>query len=255
VNSLEAKEILLLYRPSVDGDEPEFSEAIALTKSEPELAAWFQQHCAFQDAAGAAFNDIRVPEALKEQILSERRAHTTLSPARKALAGASILAILACVGIFVFRNFQPNSVPDNTFADFHSRMIGLILRYPHMDLETNDLEAIRQNLAQHGQTNVIFTAALDKTAGTGCATLRWQGKPVSMICFNSGKTGPATKPNLFLFAIDKGSLKDPPPNSPNNPTITQARKSLVSGSWTSGNKTYVLAALGDENFLRKYTEN
>jgi hypothetical protein len=252
VNKQDAKEILLLYRPSADGDDPEFSEALALTRTDPELAAWFQQHCAFQDAARAAFNEIPVPEALKEQILSERKAHITLSSRRKALAAASVVVILACIGVFAFRNLPHNPALDNSFANFQSRMIGLILRYPKMDLETNDLQAIRQELAKHGQTNIIFTASLDKTAGTGCATLRWQDKPVSMICFNSGKNGKPKTPDLFLFAIDTASLKDPPPNGPDGPLITQARKSLFSGSWTSGGKTYVLGAIGDENFLRQY---
>lgn len=249
MNSLEAKEILLLYRPSVDGNDPEFSEALALTKSDPELAVWFQQHCAFQDAARSAFNDIPVPEALKEQILSECKAHLTLNSRRRALVGACAIMVIAFVGVITFRSFQAPK-PDTSFASFHSRMIGMILRYPKMDIETNDLQAIRQELAKHGQTpNLAFTAPLDKTSGTGCATLTWHDKQVSMVCFNSGKNGAPKKPDLFLFVIDKGALKDPPPR---DPKITQVRKSLVSGSWTSGDKIYVLAALGGEDFLRQY---
>lgn len=249
MNSHDAKEILLLYRPSVDRDEPEFSEALALTRSDPELAAWFRQHCAFQDAARAAFSDIPVPEALREQILSERKAHTTLSPARKLLATASVLVILTCIGVFIFRNFQPAPAFDNSFASFQTNMIGKIIRYPQMDLLTNDLQAIRQELAKHGQTNLVLTASLDKTAGTGCASFDWHKKRVSMICFNSGKKAPPTTPDLFLFIIDKDSIKSPPPGAP---IIAQVRKGIISGSWTSGDKTYILAGLGDENFLRPY---
>ncbi len=249
MNSHEAKEILLLYRPRVDQNDPEFSEAIALTKNDPQLAAWFQQHCAFQDSARAAFNDIPVPEALKEQILSERRAHITLSSRRKVLITASAIAALAFIGVIGFRSFQ-SPAPDNSFANFHSRMMGKVLRdYPRMDLETSDLQAIRENLAQKGQTNLVLTAALDRTAGTGCATFSWHSKPVSMICFNSGKNGSPKKPDLFLFVIDKTSIKDPPSDIP---VITQAGKRAVSGSWTSGKKTYILTTLGDEKFLRQY---
>jgi hypothetical protein len=248
VNSLEAKDILLLYRPSADRDDPEFSEAIAFAKTDPELAGWFQQHCAFQDAARAAFNDIPVPEALKEQILSERKAHVTLSSRRKALVAACAAIIIAFAGVVTFRSFQPPK-PDNTFANFQARMIGMILRYPKMDLETNDLQAIRQELAKHGQTNLTFTASLNKTAGTGCATLSWYDKRVSMVCFNSGKNGKPKTPDLFLFVIDTAALKDPPPGTP---VIARATKTLISGSWTSGNKTYVLGALGSEDFLREH---
>lgn len=246
MNSQEAKDILLLYRPAVDRDDAEFTEALALAQADPELASWFQQHCAFQNAAASAFNSIPVPDGFKEQILSERRAHLTLSSRRKLLAAVSATVILACVSIFTFRSFQPRPALDNSFANFQSSMIGKILRYPKMDLLTNDLQAIRQEL---GQTNLPFTAALDKTAGTGCAKLEWHDKPVSMVCFNSGKNGAPTKPDLFLFVVDKSAIKDPPPTAP---LIAHARKTLVSGGWSSGDKIYVLAALGDEEFLKQY---
>jgi hypothetical protein len=250
VTSHEAKQILLLYRPAVDREDSEFSEALALTKSDPELNAWFQQHCAFQNAANSAFSNIPVPVGLKEQILSERRAHLTLSSRRKILATASVMVILACAGIFAFRNLQPGPVRDNSFASYHSNMIGKIIRYPTMDLETNDLQAIKQNLAKRGQSNLVFTASLDKTAGTGCALLEWHDKPVSMICFNSGKNGNPKKPDLFLFIADKATIKDPPAASV--PIVARVRKGIVSGSWTSGDKIYVLAALGDEDFVKQY---
>jgi len=63
------------------------------------------------------------------------------------------------------------------------------------------------------------------------------------------------KADLFLFVVDNRSLTGPSPGP--TPVITQDRKgivsgSIVSGSWTSGNKTYILAGLGDEDFLKQY---
>jgi hypothetical protein len=246
VNSQEAKDILLLYRPAVDRHDPDFTEALALAQADPELSSWFQQHCAFQNAAASAFNSIPVPDGFKEQILSERRAHLTLSSRRKLLAAVSATVILACAGVFTFRSFQSRPPLDNSFANFQSSMIGKVLRYPKMDLLTNDLQAIRQEL---GQANLPFTAALDKTAGTGCAKLEWHDQHVSMVCFNSGKISPPTKPDLFLFVVDKSAVKNPPPAAP---IIAHTKRSLVSGSWTSGGRVYVLAALGDEDFLKQY---
>jgi hypothetical protein len=112
------------------------------------------------------------------------------------------------------------------------------------------LQAIRQELAKHGQPNLAITPPLEKTEGTGCATLDWQDKPVAMICFNSGKNGNPKKPDLFLFIADKSSIKNPPESA----VIAHSRavKKLVSRSWSSGDKTYVLAAFGDEEFLKQY---
>jgi len=259
VNSHEAKLILLLYRPAVDRNDPDFAEAIALAKADPELDAWFQQHCAFQNAARSAFNNIPVPDGLKEQILSERKAHLTLTSRRRALVAACAVVVIAFCGLLTFRSiFPPKPRLDNTFANYHSSMIGQIIRYPDMDIYTNDVQAIRADLANRGQSNLVFTPAVDKIAqmakiaGTGGKALQWNDKPVAMICLNSGKKGAPKTGDLFLFIVDKSAVKDPPSNTNTTPLIAQPRKSIVSGSWTSGNKTYILAGLGDEDFLKQF---
>ena len=258
MNSLEAKQILLLYRPAVDRDDPDFAEALAVTKADPELNNWFQQHCAFQKAASSAFNDIPVPEGLKEQILSERKAHLTLTSRRRALVGACAVAVIVFCGLFTFRSmFPPEPPPDFSFANFHTNMIGLIIRYPpRMDIETNNVQAIRSELAtKQGQRDLVFTPEVDKIAqlpniaGTGGKALDWQDKPVAMVCLNSGKNGAPKKPDLFLFVVDNGNIKGRPGATP---TVTQITRGIVSSSWTSGGKTYILAGLGDENFLKQY---
>lgn len=252
MNSQEAKEILLLYRPAVDREEAEFAEALALARTDPELAAWFQQHCAFQNAAGVAFKQIPVPEGLKEQILSERKSHLTLSSRRGALVAACSLAVIAVASYFTYRTLVPASPPrDYSFNNFRDGMMSKVIRYPKMDLLTNDLQAIRQNLNEHGQNNLVFTQPLNHTEGTGCATFDWNDKPVAMICFNSGKNGRPKSPDLFLFIADRKSIENPPPATP---VIARAHgvKNLICGSWTSGDKVYVLGALGDEQFLKQY---
>jgi len=252
VNSQEAKQILLLYRSAVDRDDPDFAEAMALAKVDPELDTWFQQHCVFQNAASSAFKEIPIPEGLKEQILSERKAHLTLTFRRRALVAGCAVFVIAFCSLFTFRTLFPPEPPlDYSFANFHTNMIGLIIRYPPtMDLLTNDLQALRQNLAEHGQSNLVFTAALEKTAGTGCKALDWQDRTVAMVCLNSGKNGDPKKPDLFLFVVDKSAVKGPPLGP--TPVVTQVRRGIVSGSWTSGDKTYILAGLGDEDFLKPY---
>jgi hypothetical protein len=159
--------------------------------------------------------------------------------------------VIAFCSLFTFRTLFPPEPPrDYSFANFHTNMIGLIIRYPPtMDLLTNDLQALRQNLAEHGHSNLVFTAALDKTAGTGCKALDWEDVKVAMVCLNSGKNGKPTTPDLFLFVVDKTVIKGPPGTTP---VVTQIRRGIVSGSWTRGDKTYILAGLGDEDFLKPY---
>jgi hypothetical protein len=136
------------------------------------------------------------------------------------------------------------------FASFRRVMTGKVVRigtYPHMDLETNNLSQIRQYLAQNGgQTDYSLPNGLERTPGTGCATFKWHEKKVSMICFNS--KGQPKNPDLFLFVIDKSALASTPPVSPE---VSEAG-GFSTASWTSGDKTYVLAAAGGQDFIRKH---
>jgi hypothetical protein len=256
VNSQEAKKILLLYRPAVDRDDPDFVEALTFTKADPELNTWFQQHCAFQNAARSAFNDIPIPEGLKEQILSERKAHLTLTSRRRALVAACAVVVIAFCGVLTYRSiFPPETRIEKTFANYHSYAISQIIRYPSMDIMTNDVQAIRAKLTERGQRDLVFTPSVDKIvamtniAGTGGKALDWQDKPVAMICLSSGKKGVPKTGDLFLFVVDNSAIKGRPGTSP---VVTQVRRGIVSGSWTSGDKTYILAGLGDEDFLKQY---
>lgn len=257
MNSQDAKQILLLYRPAVDRDDPEFAEALALTKVDAELDAWFQQHCAFQTAASSAFKTIPVPEGLKEQILSERKAHLTLTSRRRALVAACAVVVIAFCGLLTFRSIvPPKPSRDYSFANYHSYAISQIIRYPAMDIVTNNLPAIRAELAKLGQSNLVFTPTVAKIvgkaniAGTGGKALDWQDKPVAMICLTSGKAGVPKTGDLFLFIVDNSAVKGPLPGP--TPVVTQDRKSIISSSWSSGDKTYILAGLGDEDFLKQY---
>jgi hypothetical protein len=46
----QARQILLLYRPwTDDAEDPEIREAMRVATEVPEVAAWFEQHCRFQE--------------------------------------------------------------------------------------------------------------------------------------------------------------------------------------------------------------
>src|SRR5439155_22418099 len=139
-----------LYRPATtDRNDPEIAEALALAQRDPELARWLEDRCALHAAIRAKFKQIPVPEGLKEQILSERKARFMPVLRRKAVLVAAAAA-LACLMIGVWSiNWRPRE--DNSFSNFRDWMARKVLRiYPHMDLETNDLVQIRQHLARNG---------------------------------------------------------------------------------------------------------
>jgi hypothetical protein len=248
----EAHELLLLYRPGFnDPDDEPMQEALELAKTDAELAAWFEQHCQLQRKLAAVFKEIRVPEGLQQQIISERKSH--LSPVRRRLVIAAACACILVAALMIASQlnlFTPRA-PD-TFASFRDRMTGQVLRsYPTMDLVTNSLPAVEHYLEQHrGHTNVVIPPQLANAPATGCAILAWHGHPVSMICFNSGKSATsAASPDLFLFVMERSDIKAAPDNTA--PEVKDI-KGVMTASWTSGDKVYLLGGFGNEAFLRKY---
>ncbi len=255
MTSPQAKEILLAYRPwSADANDPEFAEALALVRQDAELAQWFEKHCAVQNAIRDRLRQSPVAAGLKEQIISEHNARQKIVWWRQPVSLAAAAAVLVvAIGISALLLRPAPEIPEqiNT-ATYRSRMVGQILRVYTMTLETNDLNQIRSHLAQQ-QSPADFTLPekLAQAPVAGCGVLSWQNQKVSMICFLTGKPlPPGGKSDLFLFVVDRAALPDAPIEG--TPQFGPDRRQMVTATWSSGDKTYVLATEGDIESLRKY---
>lgn len=245
----QAKQILLAFRPwSAEVPSPDETAALALCRQNAELARWFENHCVVQDAIHARFNQVPVPEGLKEQILSEAKSRSVGVWWRQpAVLAAATLTILLSLGSLWLSTRQPKE--DVGFTAYRSRMVRTAVKAYGMDLETNDVTQIRAYLAQHqAHADYVLPGNLDPASSVGCGVLSWQGKPVTMVCFRTGKPlAPGMKSDLFLFVIDRKDLKETPPL---NPPAFATVSTLVTASWSEGGKVYLLAA-PDESDLRK----
>lgn len=250
MTSEQAKEILLLYRPgTADAQDPAISDALAFARTDAELQKWLNERAALYTALSRKFRQISVPAGLKEQILAERPAHIVHLPWwRRPVALAAAAALMVLAGLAAFW-LQPR--PETDFATYRSVMVSTALRTYGMDLETSDLTQIRAFLAQRSaHADYVLPPRLAQTSGTGCVVLRWQDRPVSMICFASGRPlGPGEKSDLFLFIADQADLPNAPASP--SPTIEKVNR-LATATWTRNGKIYILAAQGDEAFLRQY---
>jgi hypothetical protein len=240
-----AKEVLLRYRPgTADASDPEFAEALDLAKRDPELGRWFAQHQALYFTIRDRFRELPVPAALKEDILTGYRPLVIPAwwqqPAFQALAAAAAIVLL--IGVVLFR---PQPREDRSFAAFQSRVVRNAQRGYAMDMTTTNLSEIRRFLAAQGaHADYVLPAALEKLPGDGSAVLRWNDKTISMVCFDLGNHN-----DLFLFVASRSDLPDAPATSV--PQFTQIGR-LTAASWSAGDRTYVLAGPGDEQFVRKY---
>jgi hypothetical protein len=246
----QAKQLLQLYRPgTADAVDPDFAEALELCEHEPELKKWFGDHCALYAALRSKFKQIAVPEGLKEQIIAERQVHTTPLWQRAVLVTGAVAAIF--MAVFSLTDFG-RSHPAHDFATYQTEMGQFAKTGYGMDLNTNDIDQIRLFLAQKSAiADYVVPGNLQANAkAAGCAVTSWQGKSVSMICFQSGRPLAAgAQSDLWLFISEQTVAKDAPAGS--TPVFHKAN-GLVTASWTIRNRTYVLATEGDEQFLGKY---
>jgi hypothetical protein len=247
----QAKEILKLYRPgTADATDPVFVEALEFCERDAELKNWFADHCAVYAALRSKFRQITVPEGLKEQIIAERPIRPRTPVWQQAVLAAGAIAVMVLVVFSVRQHWRPREPRD--FAAYRSYMDGLAQRGYYMDLLTNNLDQIRLFLAQkNAVADYVLPEGLRKNAkAAGCVATTWQGKPVSMICFQTGRPlASGQQSDLWLFVTESTVTTDTPVAS--MPEVKKA-DGLITASWTAGNRTYVLATDGDAQFLGKF---
>jgi hypothetical protein len=128
VDNRQAREILTLYRPgSTDAADPRTAEALDRVKLDPELAAWFQEHCAVYTAIRAKLKSLPVPPGLKSQIIAGRVDHARIIPLpgpAKILLAAAAIVLLTTIVWFTF-NTRPS---ENTFARYRDRVARSVQR-------------------------------------------------------------------------------------------------------------------------------
>jgi hypothetical protein len=246
MNSSQAKEVLLLYRPgTADAADPQIAEALELAQSDPELGSWLEQHRAFQKAMRAKFQQIEVPAHLKASLLIRGTAQPKTIPRpawwRRPVWLTATAAVLVLLGLISVR-LRPR-VPDR-FANYQTRMVSDAQREYVMDLVTNDMRQIRQFMAQHdAPADYDVPRGLERLQLTGGGRLTWRSNPVAMVCFDRGD-----KQMLFLFVMKRSAVKDPPPATPRIAGVSQ----MLTVSWTKGDNTYILAGPEEPDFVKKY---
>ena len=250
MTATQAKQILSLYRPgSADDHDAEFVEALRVCKTDPDLGNWLDEHCAAYSALQSKFRQIPIPEGLKEQIISERKAHMTPLFRRPA-----VLASLAAAALILFAGIAGFWIQSGATADFRTyrvRMASTARRNYGMELESADPAVIRSFLAkQHAFSEYSVPAGLAKAQLVGCTgALSWKGHTIAMICFKSGRPLPAGQStDLWLLITDDKAVSAVPTGLPALAEVNGA----ATATWKTGNKLYLLIGEGDEKFLRQY---
>lgn len=100
MNTSGAKEKLLLYRGAIDDGDPQFAEALAHARRDPEVAEWLREQTNCYDAIRSKLREVEPPSDLTEKIIQNRpipfRAGWTqiLKLAAAIIISAGITAVL-----------------------------------------------------------------------------------------------------------------------------------------------------------------
>jgi len=247
MNTQEAKFILQAYRPNgEDAADPQFTEALALAKLDPELAKWFAEQLAFDATASRALTEVKVPRHLRESILAGKRviepALWWKQPGWWAMAAAFVV-VLGIAGFWIKSNRD-----SARFASYQREMIRAAeTTVNHAEFLANNAASIQLWLSTNGvETNYVVPIGLRGVAGLGCRVVSWDGIKVSMICFPQQGTN-----HVDLFIAEKNDFNGSVPGA--KPQFAAIGTNTIA-SWSQAGKVYLLFGHGpaDEKLLREY---
>jgi hypothetical protein len=101
MNTREAKEILILYRGTIDDSDPQFRAALDCAKSDPELGQWLREQTKCYDTIRAKLRGIGPPPALSEKIVSRRPIPFPRDWSRIGQLAAAILISVSATGLLM----------------------------------------------------------------------------------------------------------------------------------------------------------
>ncbi len=90
---------------------------------------------------------------------------------------------------------------------------------------------------------------MDKIPGAGSALEGWQDTRVSMICFRTRTAPPEMASDLWLFVVDRTSVKKFSGGAV--PQLAKINR-LMTATWIQGDKLYFLGTTRDAQTLQHY---
>lgn len=244
MDSQQAKFILQAYRPGgQDANDPQFAEALEQVHKDPELAKWFAEERAFDEAIGSKLKSIPVPADLKLTILAGQkviRPQAWWKKSRWVAAAACLAMVIGAIAVWVHAI--------SNFSHYRRDMAGFLRRMESLDHPSNDIDDVKHWLdARCAHGCIAIASNLEKMPVEGCSMLRWHGKDVVLICFqpNTNKTDE----EVHLLAIESQALRQGP-----GPGEIQYSEygGWSTASWTDGVQVFLLAGKIKQAELKQY---
>lgn len=239
----EAKFLLCAYRPGGhDSADPEMTAALEQVRRDPALAAWFAREQAHGAAVTAKLREISPPAGLRDRILAGARAsRESRTPhawwrRRAWLAAAATVAVLLTLTAI----WRLSPVRGATFEDF---AVNFVDRGFRLQKHSADVGVLRSWLAdKRGPLPTALPAEFAQLRALGCRTLEFQGRDVSLLCFERGGK------EFHVFVTRRS--ESPGASSEPSPRFLDRGK-LVAATWTDAANRYVVVSDAGMDALKR----
>ncbi|MEO6569856.1 MAG: hypothetical protein ABIO94_13925, partial [Opitutaceae bacterium] len=186
MNDEQIKFVLGAARPGGrDTADPAFAEALRRVAEDPKLREWFEREQAFGAAISERVREVAPPAALRAAILAGGRLSVRAPWWRRpaTLAMAAGLVVMITVVSAVVRLTRPASAAD--LPEFALKFAGR--GYIGLREHSTDVEKLKLWLAsRNAPLPAKIPTELAQLQGLGCRTVDFQGKNISLICFEQG---------------------------------------------------------------------
>jgi hypothetical protein len=256
VDNARAREVLRLFRPgTTDALDPQMAEAIQVTHRDPELAKWFEEHCAVYIAIRNKLKQIEVPPHLKRKILVENVGRAKIIPLRRRpdiLWAAAAALVLIAVGLWFYN--RPSS--EVRFALMRDWKVSEVQRPYQMTSATNYTDVVKYLKSHQCIADYTLSKSLAKLPTEGFSTKTFSGKPVTMLCFSSGIVKNGKTNDVFFFVAYRADFAGSPlpGKKPQFEHKDTAKGRFTSASWSMDDKVYIIATQGDDADIQQYID-
>jgi hypothetical protein len=243
MNREEAQFILQAYRANgADAHDPQFEEALALVRNDPELARWFAREQTLDAAISERLHSVMPPPELRTQLLLARKVIRPRPLWRKPawIAAAALVALLISAAslLLLRRNGEAE------FASFRGTMIDASLDMrKHLDVMGLDASELKQWLIEnHGHPGFVLPHGLADKGIMGCKVLDWHGHRVTLLCLKFGGK------HVDVFVVDESDL---PRVSLSATPHFASERGMTTATWRREGKIYFLAGNIPESDLKQ----
>jgi hypothetical protein len=241
MNDEQIKFLLGACRPGGrDTADPALAEALKQAEGDSKLRAWFARDQEFTGAMTEKLRTVPAPTGLREAILAGARlgARVPWWRRRATLAIAAGVALLLSVGSFALRLARPGSSAD--LPEFAMNFAGR--GFIGLQEQSADVEKLKSWLAdRHAPLPAKIPTELAQLQSLGCRTVDFQGKEISVICFEQGR-------EFHLFVARRSDF--PTLMASAEPRF-RARGGWASAAWADDANYYVLVSDAGEPAVKR----